>query len=84
MMVLENERYALGIKGKTVVEPYANVMLDETEVTELKNVSDASVFYSEIVRSWSARTHPDRQLESTPRPKPLLLSHVSLDKGQEP
>lgn len=51
MMVLENERYALGIKGKTVVEPYANVMLDETEVTELKNVSDASVFYSEIVRS---------------------------------
>ena len=41
MMVLENERYALEIKGKTVVETYANVMLNEAEVTELEKASDA-------------------------------------------
>tara|TARA_R110000803_G_scaffold56806_1_gene114231 strand:- start:28 stop:615 length:588 start_codon:yes stop_codon:yes gene_type:complete len=60
MMVLENERYALEIKGKIVVEPYANVMLDEAEVTELENASDAIQMHPLFIFRLCGHDQPER------------------------
>jgi hypothetical protein len=60
MMIVKNERYALGINGKTVVERYANVMLDETEVTELKNGSYAIQIHQLFIFRLCGHDQPER------------------------